>query len=62
MDYPESRRILQIFDPVAQRAYKNWSAKDKLMWLEDVLKMYWAGLGQITPIQPERVRDKDKNV
>ena len=58
--FPEPRRILQIFDPVAQEAYRDWSAKDKLEWLEAIQKLYWAAIAQQTAPQPEMVRDKDK--
>jgi hypothetical protein len=37
------RRMVQMFDPVAQETYRNWSAELKLEWLESLLKLYWAG-------------------
>lgn len=44
--FPEPKRILQIYDPVAQAAYKNWSAHDKLEWLAAIIELYWAALKQ----------------
>lgn len=60
-NYQEPKRILQIFDPVAQAAYRNWSAKDRLEWLGSIQKLYWAAIDQQNASQPGMVRDKDKN-
>ena len=38
----EPRRIVQMFDPIAQADYKDWSPQLKLEWLESILKMYWS--------------------
>ena len=43
---PEPKRILQIYDPVAQSAFQSWSAKDKLEWLEAINRLYWAAVRQ----------------
>ena len=42
----EPRRIVQIFDAEAQAAYKDWTPKLKLEWLESILKMYWSARTQ----------------
>ena len=38
----EPRRIVQMFDPEAQAAYKDWSPQLKLEWLASIMKLYWA--------------------
>lgn len=42
----EPRRMVQMYDPQAQAAYKDWSAQTKLEWLASILKLYWAGRRQ----------------
>jgi hypothetical protein len=42
----EPRRIVQMFDPLAQAAYKDWTPKQKLDWLQAINKMYWAARTQ----------------
>lgn len=42
----EPRRIVQMFDPEAQAAYKDWTPKLKLEWLASILKMYWSARTQ----------------
>ena len=42
--FPEPRRVLQIYNADAQKAFCRWSAKDKLEWLEAINKLYWAGV------------------
>jgi hypothetical protein len=39
---PEPNRILQIYNPETQKAFRNWSSKDKLEWLESINHLYWA--------------------
>ncbi len=38
---PEPKRVLQLFNENVQSQFKNWTAKDKLEWLESINLFYW---------------------
>jgi len=40
-DRRDPPRIVQIYDPVAQAVYEDWSAETKLEWLESIMQLYW---------------------
>ncbi len=54
---PEPKRVLQLFDPIAQKVYRHWTAKDRLEWLGNTLKLYWSAMLHAEAMT-DQIRDK----
>ncbi len=42
--FSQPRRVLQIYNAKAQATFRNWTAQDKLEWLEAINRLYWAAV------------------
>lgn len=42
MNFPEPKRVLQIYDAEKQKQFAHFTAKDRLEWLESITELYWS--------------------